>query len=159
MRKKEIKSTWKDRFLSPEEIAQMEAVFNERFFDFLEKDENAFFEGYFSNGNLFITLIISNEDESYYYPFETMLRGSENEGIDEEKARMALVDFIGTYFEDFFNNNRQTYIPIDWSPYTMDGIKFYAKAQVINKKLEKEADDILKSAGFYENEGNDEEEE
>jgi len=38
MVKKTKDQSWKDRFLSPQEIAQMEAVFNDKFFDELDND-------------------------------------------------------------------------------------------------------------------------
>ena len=150
---KEKKIEWKNRFFTPEEIAQMEAVFNERFFDNLKKDENVFFEGYYEDGVCYITLTLKNHDESFYYPIETSMLLKENPELDAEGARIALLDFIGTYFEDYFEENREAYIPIDWAPYKIDGLTIYARGQVLNKKLENMADDILKSAGKIKNPG------
>ena len=144
MVKKTKDQSWKDRFLSPQEIAQMEAVFNDKFFDELDKDENISFEGYFSDQSLFITLILSNSDQTYYYPVETVLSIKDNFGIDADEARLILLDFIGSYFDEFFTSGRDTFLPIDWCEYKMDKTRFFVRGQVINKKLEDMAEDILK---------------
>ncbi len=142
----------KDRFFSPQEIAEMEAVFNERFMDSMNRDENISFEGYVSEDTLYITLNLFNEDHSFYYPVETAVSIKDNPKIEEDEAKLCLLDFIGTYFEAYFESKRVTLMPIDWTSYSMNGRKIYAKAQIVNKKLEKQADDILKSAGFEEEE-------
>ena len=142
------KIAWKDRFFTPDEIAQMEAIFNEHFFENLKKDENIFFEGYYEDGVCYATLTLKNHDESFYYPVETSISLKENPELDEKMARAALLNFIGEYFEDYFEENRETYITIDWAPYKAEGLTIYARGQVLNKKLENMGDDILKSAGF-----------
>jgi len=145
---KKNKTEWKSRFFTPDEIAQMEAVFNERFFDDLKKDENIFFEGYYEEGICYVTLILKNQDESFYYPVESSLSLKDNPELDEEGAKIALLDFIGGYFEDYFEENRETYITIDWAKHKVEDLTLYARGQVLNKKLENMADDILKSGGF-----------
>ncbi|MEI6093054.1 MAG: hypothetical protein WCQ47_05150 [bacterium] len=139
---------WKNRFFTPEEIAQMEAIFNEYFFDKLNKDENIYFEGYYEDEVCYLTLILKNSDESFYYPFETSLSLKDNPDISAEEARLSLMDFIGTYFDDYFTENRDAFVLIDWTSYKVEDLNIYARGQVINKKLENMADDILKSAGF-----------
>ncbi|MCX6112999.1 MAG: hypothetical protein NTY22_06955 [Proteobacteria bacterium] len=150
---KEKKIEWKNRFFTPDEVAQMEAVFNERFFDNLKKDENISFEGYYEDEICYITLALKNQDESFYYPVETSISLKENHELDAEGARIALLDFIGSYFEDYFEENRETSIPIDWTLYKADDLTLYARGQVLNKKLENMADDILKSADKAKNPG------
>jgi hypothetical protein len=138
---------WPNRFMTPEEIAQMEAVFNEQFFDDLAKDENISFEGHYEDGACYLTLTLKNEEETFYYPFETSISFNEHPYLSPEEARVALLDFIGSYFDDYFSSQRETLVTIDWTPYKLDDINIYARGQVLNKKLESMADDILISAG------------
>ena len=156
MTKKKEQIAWRDRFLSPEEVAQKEAVFTERFISYFKSDENISIEGYFSQETLYITLSLANWEQTYYYPVSTSISLKDNPGLTEEDARLCLLDFIGEYFDEFFNTERGSFLPIDWTPYSFDGKKMYAKGQIINKKLEKEADDILKSAGFKDGTNNEE---
>lgn len=142
------KEDWKKRFFTPEEIAQMEAIFNEYFFDKLKKDENIFFEGHYEDEVCYVTLILKNSDESFYYPFETSLSLKDNSEVTAEDARLSLMDFIGSYFDYYFEQNRDAFVLIDWTSYKMDDLTIYARGQVFNKKLENMGDDILQSAGF-----------
>ena len=137
---------WNDRFFKPEEIAQMEAIFNEQFFSFLKKEENVSFEGYFSEQTCYITVLLKNEDETYYYPFETAIPLNQNPTLSEEDAKKFLLDFIGEYFDAFFADERETFLPIDWTLFEVEGANIYARGQVVNKKFEKTADAILESA-------------
>ncbi|HOW17379.1 MAG TPA: hypothetical protein PK443_06650 [bacterium] len=145
---KTVETKWKDRFFSPQEVAELESVFNERFLSNLNKDENISAEAYVSKGALYITFILCNDEQTYYYPFDMVIEEKESKGLTEEEAKLVLLDFAGSYFEEFFKSGRELYMPIDWKEYSLNGLKFYAKAQVLNKKLEKEADRILKEAGF-----------
>jgi hypothetical protein len=143
--------TWKDRFFTPVEVGQMEAIFNENFFEKLKSDENVNIEGYYSEGVCFSTFIIKNDDESFYYPVETKVSISDNPSLSEDDARRALLDLSLEYFEEYFLNDRELYLTIEWSAFEIGDIKMYARAQVINQKLEKMADEILSSAGLDEN--------
>ena len=142
-----MSGTWKDRFFTPEEIGEIEAVFNDRFFAYLKTDENIFVEGHYSEATCFITLIFKNQDETYYYPFEASLSSVENPDIQADEAKMTLVDFIGAYFDEFFAEERQTYVPINWATFNIEGVKIKARGQISNKKLEKQADELLKATG------------
>jgi hypothetical protein len=146
-----IKDDWKDRFFSPEEIAQMEAVFNEQFFAHLAKDENIFFEGHFSEGACHVTCTLKNNDETYCYPFEATISSKEHRNLPATEAKNLLLDFIGAYFEEFFADSRQTFVPVEWAVFRIEDTNIHARGQIINKKLEKDADNVLKSAGFDEN--------
>lgn len=152
-------NNWEKRFLTPEEIAEMEAVFNERFFSFIKRDENIFIEGGCEEEILYITLILKNTDESFYYPFETSISKKDNPALSFEDAKNILLDFIGAYFEEYFSSDRGTFISIDWCEFNCEGVKFHARGQVINKKIEDLADSFLKEKGYNDkgdkNGGND----
>jgi hypothetical protein len=154
-----MSKNWEKRFLTPEEVAEMENVFNERFFSFIKRDENIFIEGGCEEEVLYITLILKNTDESFYYPFETSISKNDNPNLNFEDAKSILLDFIGAYFEQYFSSDRDTFISIVWSEFNCEGIKFYARGQVVNKKAEDLADNFLKEKGYNDkgdkNGGND----
>jgi len=146
-----IKSDWKDRFFTPEEIAQMEAAFNEQFFAHLKKDENISFEGFFAEGACHVICTLKNAEETFCYPFEAAISSKEHSDLTASDAKNLLLDFIGAYFEEYFADNRETYVPVEWATFRIEDINIHAHGQIMNKKLEKHAEDILKSAGFDEN--------
>lgn len=143
-----VKEEWKNRFFTPEEIAEMESAFNDRFCDDLQRDENISFEGSYEDGVCYLTLILKNEEETFYYPVETAISSKENLTLNSEEARLVLLDFIGAYFDDYFASQRETFVPIDWALYQLNQLKLYARGQVLNKKLECMANSILESAGY-----------
>lgn len=132
-------SLWKDRFLKVEEIALMEEVFREKFLSKFKDDEDIIFEGYFSEGTLFITAIFKNHEETFYYPFETSINSEDNPNLKDAEARLVLLDFVDEYFDSYFKSDRNIFVPIDWAIFKFRDCDLYAKGQIINKKAEDEA--------------------
>jgi len=145
---------WQDTFLKVDEIAVMEEAFKNRFSNYIRKDEDLEFEGFFTNNSLYLTCILRNIENTFYYPFETSINKTDNPEISEQEAKNILLDFIEEYFEEYFTSERSVYIQIDWLAYKFKDIKVYARAQVLNKQLEELGDNILKDAGYeYKEEG------
>lgn len=144
-----MSETWKKRFLTPEEVAKMESAFNEEFLSFLNRDENIYIEGYIDEEEvLYLNLTLKNREETYFYPFQTKILKKENSDLKEEDAMHVLLDFIASYFDDFFDSGRNTFIPIDWKKYDFKEKVLYAKGQVLNKKIEDLGDKFLLDNGF-----------
>jgi len=141
-------NVWQEKFLKVDEIAVMEDAFRDRFKDFLKEYEDVEFEGFYTNNSFYLTTILRNSDSSFYYPFETSLSRADNPDITEIEAKNILLDFIEEYFEEYFSNNREVYIPIDWLAYKFRDIKVYARAQVINKRLEELGNNLLKNGAY-----------
>lgn len=150
---KKVKQDWRARALTPEEIAEMEDAFRERFSSNILNEEEISFEGYYTDVAFYLTLILKNFDESFYYPVETVVSIQDNKDLTSAQARLQLLDFIGSYFDEYFESNRETFLPIAWTAYTINEVKISAKGQVINRKLDKIADDLLRAAG-YDSDGN-----
>jgi hypothetical protein len=145
---KKLKEDWTARAIAPEEIAEMESSFKERFQSYIMNEEDISFEGYYTDQALYLTLILKNFDESFYYPVETVVSKTDNKGIGSAQARFTLLDFIGAYFEEFFESNRETFLPIVWSPFTLNEITLSCKGQILNRKLDKLGDELLRAAGY-----------
>ncbi len=137
---------WKDKFLEVQVIADMENIFRKNFLSYFKDDEDVVFEGYYSENTLFITATLKNLDESFLYPFEAKISFADNPNLKTDEARLLLLNFIGQYFEEYFINDRNIYIPIDWLAYVYEENKIYAKAQILNKKLENLANELLAEA-------------
>jgi hypothetical protein len=56
---------------------------------------------------------------------------------------MLLLDFIDVYFEEFFHDRQDTWLPIDWAGFNFEGFEFELKGQVLNKRTEELADLFL----------------
>jgi hypothetical protein len=144
-----MSKNWEKRFFTPEEIAKMESAFNEEFLSFLNRDENIYIEGYIDEEKvMYLNLTLKNREETYFYPFQTKILESENSDLKEEDAMHLLLDFIASYFDDFFKSSRNTFVLIDWKKYEFKERVLYAKGQVLNKRAEDLADKFLLENGF-----------
>ena len=96
-----------------------------------------------------VVTTLSNKDESYYYPVNArMMHKSEN--LAPRKAVLFLINYIDSYFEDYLTELESTYLPIDWTDMEYEGTSFQIKGQVINKKVELLADELLAKGVPYE---------
>lgn len=92
-----------------------------------------------------VTILLSNDTESFYYPVETRLNLTAND-ISAQDAAYLLCDYVDLYFENYFEENEELYIPIQWTEAQYEQAHFYIKAQIVNKALESSADALLNSS-------------
>ena len=93
---------------------------------------------------LTVSVILSNPDKSYYYPVEARIQNKKEELTPSEAAAF-LIDFIDLYFEEYLFEDENLFIPIDWTPFSYDAVDFQLKGQILNLKLEQEADELIKN--------------
>ena len=91
---------------------------------------------------------LASADESYVYPVEANLDFAQEE-MEPRKAVLFLIDYIDNYFEDFFAEGEVVYLPIAWKAMSYDGIDFQLQGQILNKRAERWADEILAKGERY----------
>ena len=92
---------------------------------------------------VFATVYLKKEDKSYHYPIQAKINFQE-EDLTEKEAILFLLDYIDYYFDEFFKENENIFLPIDWKEVQFDNKVFLIKGQILNLKREKEADLFLK---------------
>ena len=92
-----------------------------------------------------LRITLQNKDRTFVYPVEARMLYEEN-NISPNDAALFLADFIDSYFEEYFNEDENSYVPIDWATYESDEKTFQLRGQVINELLEREADALLARA-------------
>lgn len=92
---------------------------------------------------VYVTVTLSNKDESYYYPVEARV-AIHTEELSKKDAAFFLVDYIDTYFEEYLMEEERLLLTIDWSDQEYDAVKFQTRGQIRNLKLEKMADEWLR---------------
>ena len=90
-----------------------------------------------------VRVLLANEDESFYYPVEGRIMAAAEELTVLAGARF-LVDYIDMYFEEFLESGEETYVRIDWDDQTYDAVNFQLRGQILNRRLEKIADKLLR---------------
>ncbi len=94
---------------------------------------------------VFVKVILSNQDRSYYYPVEARVL-YEKEEMQRGEAALFLIDYIDAYFDDYLTQeNEEIYLPIDWADFQYEAIDFQMRGQILNLKLEELAEQLLKN--------------
>jgi hypothetical protein len=91
------------------------------------------------------TVVLSNSDESFYYPVEARLNYIDEE-MSKRSAALFLIDYIDVYFEEYLTEDEQIFLNIDWTKHEYEAVNFEIKGQILNLKLERLADELLKSS-------------
>jgi len=89
-----------------------------------------------------VTVSLANDDETFVYPVEGRLH-TEDEEMTSRQAALFLCDYIDLYFEDYFDGDENLFLPIDWSDYEYEAVRFQLRGQVVNRKAELLADSLL----------------
>ncbi|MEZ4742251.1 MAG: hypothetical protein R3B45_07375 [Bdellovibrionota bacterium] len=89
-----------------------------------------------------VVLTLKNALMTYHYPVEARLMHKE-QNVSKKEASLFLIDYIDAYFDEYFREDEQVYLPIDWKDFEYEGISFQIKGQILNSYMEKLADRIL----------------
>ncbi len=107
------------------------------------KDRNFSIRASVQGKGTYVTVLLANADESYYYPVEGRLM-HEAEEMEPHEAALFLIDYIDTYFEEFlYEQEEDLFLPIDWTDHEYEAVNFQIRGQIVNKKLESLADEWL----------------
>ena len=127
--------------LSKEEEFSLIQILNRKFAVFLN--------GRFFSLNLnvneqsaYITVTLQSNDGEYFYPVEARVAYKDQDATAKDSV-LIILDYIDIYFDEYFKNNEEVYLPLDWSGYKFEELEFDLKAQVKNKKVESLADALI----------------
>lgn len=95
---------------------------------------------------VYAKVTLRNESGSYFYPVEARIAFADTD-LSDRAAAMFLLDYITEYFAEYFREDGDCYLPIDWTEYQWDGVGFQVKGQILNLELEKMADELLAGYG------------
>ncbi len=107
------------------------------------KDRSFSIRAAVQGSGVYVTVILSNKDQSYYYPVEARVM-FEVEELEPREAALFLIDYIDTYFEEYlYEEDEQIYLPIDWADHEYEAVTFQIRGQILNQKLDSLADQWL----------------
>lgn len=127
---------------TPEELAQLAKIMTLKYGASL-RDRHFDITAHAATEGVFVTMTLSNESKTYFYPLEGRLAHVKQD-LTAQEAVAILVDYMDAYFETFFHDGESTFIPIDWSPFSFEGHEFEMRGQILNLALEQEAESWLK---------------
>ena len=96
---------------------------------------------------VFAEVVLSDDNESFYYPVKGRYHKSGD--LSSKHAASLMLDYIDLYFEDYLNDD-SVLLQLDWGDHVFEGEAFQLKGQVINKKLDRLADELLSESTHQE---------
>lgn len=116
------------------------------------REEQFLLDAYYGEGQIQLSVTLKKADDSMVYPIECIHVFSDKTPPLKEIQNTAgiILDYIDCYWLEFFENDRQVFLPLDWSHHESNGHTFYMRGFIRNLILENEADQLLKSHGFGE---------
>lgn len=135
----------KELTLTTDETQELAATMGRKYASFLNE---RFFEieAKFDGQGVYVTVLLRNDSGSFYYPVEGRIADSDHH-MTRHQAGLFLLDYVDSYFEEFFRENGEVYLPIDWATFDWDGTQVQVRGQILNLELEEMADKWLNNAG------------
>tara|TARA_B100000609_G_scaffold199641_1_gene205350 strand:+ start:9313 stop:9813 length:501 start_codon:yes stop_codon:yes gene_type:complete len=126
------------------ECAEIVDALLERHDAYLGDDESFVIEGFTSESEAHVKMLLSNKDESFYYPVECRLHLGDNEIREPGDALMLVLDFLDYYISRFLREDRELFLPIEWGSFEFDKYEVWARGQILNRKLDQIADRLMR---------------
>ncbi len=135
----------KQAFLSAEECDHLASLMERKYGNSLMQRSFSIAVRQDSRG-VYATVTLQNQSGSFYYPVEGRVADLDHDMAPRD-AVLFLLDYIDAYFDEFFQENGEVYLPIDWAEYEADGVPLQLKGQILNLEAERLADRLLGTSG------------
>lgn len=133
-------------FITEAEVSQIATLMAKKYANSMDR---RYFEAEIKkdNAGVYAKVVLRNRSGSYFYPVEGRIAHSDH-NLSPRDAGLLLLDYIDAYFEEYFREGGEVYLPIDWADYEWEGVRLQLKGQILNLEVEKMADELLKQSGF-----------
>ncbi len=88
-----------------------------------------------------VEVVLQSLDQKFYYPVQAVAEYKKS-GPSKQDLASFLLDFIDLYFSEYLEDD-QTLVPIDWTEFECEGVPLFMRGQILNKKLENQANELL----------------
>ena len=128
-------------FLTVEDCAEISQLMDRKFAGLLKQ---RYFEAaiHKDSQGVYAKVALRNQTGSFYYPVEARVAHMDHD-FDERAAALFLIDYITEYFAEYFREDGDVFLPIDWIDYEWGGVSFQLKGQLLNLEVERLADALL----------------
>ncbi len=128
--------------LAEDEQASIYHVLSNRFSSYLKQDESLQLSCFREDVAAFIELQIGNGDTLYDMAFFV-----DNINKQHDHPVYLLVEFVGAVLDEFFEHDRESFLPLVYKVYPFRGYDVCARGQVRHPDLEEAANRLLEQAG------------
>lgn len=131
----------KNEFVTEGECRDLATLMGRKYASFM-KDRH--FEAVITKDarGVYATVTLRNRSGSFFYPVEGRMANIDHD-MNPRESGLFLLDYIDSYFEEYFREGGDVYLPIDWAHYEHDGVPLQLKGQILNLEIERMADELL----------------
>lgn len=94
-----------------------------------------------------IKIVLQKIDLSVVYPIECVFVKELHQKVDSQKIAMLMLDYLDVYWTEYFAEDREVFLPIDWSKHDFEGLSLYMRGFIRNLNAENQADAFLQQYG------------
>jgi len=137
---------------SEEDMLELIKAFESRHEAYLDPIESFDIELTYNEERLQIRTTLVREDGLEEYPVEGVYLRDMSECLqkkqwDPKNIAFLLLDYLETYWAEYFSQERDVFLPIDWSRHECEGVTFYLRGCLRKTELEQKADALLAEHG------------
>ena len=136
-------------FWTDEEIVNIKKLLNKKHLVYLENEEFIIESGS-TKEQIQIKVSLIKSDKSNCYPIECVFVKETDNEFKETEIAFKMLDYLDIYWANYFSEERNIFIPLDWSAHEFEGVQFYMRGFVRNLQLENDADEFLTKYGYGE---------
>lgn len=91
-----------------------------------------------------VKLTLRSFDRTHVYAMEAAVRREQYHAMTVAAAIDVALDFLDWYLGEYFREDRDAFLPLDWKPYRFGDIEVMARGEVRNEFLDEAADAWLR---------------
>lgn len=137
------------RIWDDQQNLEIEKILARKYAAYLE-DERFRVEGGSDKDRVQLRVTLEKNDGSIAYPIEAVTLVERSSKESKLELGHLLLDYVDIYLQEYFSNDRDVYLPLDWSKHQCEGREIYLRGFVRNLALEAQADELFKRHGFGE---------
>ncbi len=134
-----------------DELIQLTEILNTKHSIYLSQ-EIFEVEAGFNKIQIQLQVSLKKEDGSSVYPIEIVCPCDDNYELKIKETSYTIIDYMDLYWSEYFIEERNLFLPIDWQKHECEGVSFFLRGFVRRLSLEEEADSLLKKHGHGEHE-------
>lgn len=96
------------------------------------------------DSGIFASMTLRNQNRSFFYEVEARAASKDMAALKSREALFILLDYIDLYFAEYFKEEENSYISIDWSEQSFENLTFQMRGQVRDLNSELMADELLR---------------
>ncbi len=94
--------------------------------------------------DVIVRLVLRSDDRTHVYTMEAVVVRDKYPALSETQAVDLAIDFLDWYVGEYFREERDAFLPLDWKPHQFGDLEVMARGELRNEFLDDAADAWLR---------------